>query len=54
MSEIERCRTCKHFEHFFNSCNLYAREVYLGEGEWDIQPVRIKDVEEDECKYNKK
>lgn len=48
---IEKCRTCKNFEPFFHSCNLYEREVYLGEGDIDLQPVSIKRIEEDECKY---
>ena len=51
---IEKCRTCKHFEPFFYSCNLYEREVYMGEGDFDLQPVGINEIEEDECKYEKK
>ena len=49
--DITRCKTCKHFEPFFYSCNLYEREVYIGEGDFDLQPVSIKDVDEDECEY---
>ena len=48
---IDKCRTCKHFKNFFGSCNLYVKDVYLGEGEWDIQHVRIKYVDENECEY---
>ena len=50
---IEKCRTCNHFEPFFYSCNLYKREVYLGEGDFDLQHVSIKEVDEIECKYEK-
>lgn len=49
----DKCQYCKHYDSFFASCNLYVKDVYLGEGEWDIRPVRIKDVEEDECEYEK-
>ena len=48
---IEKCRTCKNFEPFFHSCDLYEREVYLGEGDWDVQPLSIKNVSESECEY---
>lgn len=51
---IEKCRTCKHFESFFNSCSIYIKEVYVDEGESDYQPVRIKDVSKSECKYRYK
>lgn len=51
---IEKCRTCKHFESFFNSCGVYIKEVYVDEGESDYQPVRIKDVSKSECKYRYK
>lgn len=51
MSEIEKCRTCKHYDSFFDSCNLYVKDVYLGEGDWDEQFIRIKEVEESECEY---
>lgn len=50
---IEKCRTCKRFEPFFYSCNLYEREVYMGEGDFDLQPVSIKEVDEIECEYEK-
>ena len=51
---IEKCRTCKHFEGFFNGCGIYIKEVYIDEGEVDYQPVRIKDVSKSECKYRYK
>ena len=51
---INKCRTCKHYDSFFGSCNLYVKEVYLGEGEWDVRPVRITNVEETECEYRHK
>lgn len=53
MSEIEKCRTCKHFEPFFYSCNLYEREVYMDEGDFNLQHVSIKEVDETECEYVK-
>lgn len=48
---IDKCRACKNFEPFFCSCNLYEREVYLGEGVFDFQPVNIKKIGKDECKF---
>jgi hypothetical protein len=48
---INRCKTCKHYENFFGSCKLYVKDVYLGEGDWDVQPVGIKSVSESECEY---
>ena len=51
--ERTKCKTCKHYENFFNSCNLYYKEVYLGEGEFDIQSVSIKNINKSECKYEK-
>lgn len=48
---IDKCKTCKHYESFFGSCNLYYRDVYLGEGDWDVQPVFIERVDEQECEY---
>ena len=32
--------------HFFGSCNLYYEEVYIGEGEYDIRPVRVERISE--------
>lgn len=52
--DIDKCRTCKHYNSFFGSCSLYVKDVYLGEGEWDVRPVRIKNVEETECEYRYK
>jgi hypothetical protein len=48
---INRCKTCKHYENFFGSCKLYVKDVYIGEGDWDVQPVGIKSVSESECEY---
>lgn len=50
---IQKCKTCKRYESFFGSCNLYYKEVYLGEGDFDIQPVSIENVDESECEYEK-
>lgn len=47
----DRCISCKYYEPFFNSCKLYLEEVYLGEGDFDIQPVNIKNVSKKECNY---
>lgn len=51
--DIEKCRTCKHFDSFFHSCNLFYIESYLDEGDFDILTVDIKNVHETECKYEK-
>lgn len=48
---IEKCRTCKHYNSFFGSCDLYYKEVYLGEGDFDVQPVRVKNISSEECEY---
>lgn len=50
----DKCISCKHYEPFFNSCNLYQEEVYLGEGDFDVMPVSIKDVSWLECEYEQK
>lgn len=52
--DINKCKTCKYYEPFFLSCNLYIREVYLDEGDFDVQPVGVKEIGPDECKYEKK
>ena len=51
---INKCKSCAFYEPFFNSCNLYQDEVYLGEGDSDIVPVNIKNVSKLECEYTKK
>ena len=33
---------------------IYIKEVYVDEGEFDYQPVLIKDVSKSECKYRYK
>ena len=48
---INKCKTCKYYENFFVSCKLYVKDVYLGEGDGDVQPVNIKSVSESECEY---
>lgn len=47
----DKCISCKHYEPFFNSCHLYVGEVYLGEGDYDIRPVDIKNISKVECNY---
>ena len=49
-----KCKKCKHYDSFFNGCNLYYEEVYLGEGDFDVMPVSIKDVSKLECEYEAK
>lgn len=51
---IDKCISCKHYGPFFNSCNLYQEEVYLGEGDFDVMPVNIKNVSKSECEYKSK
>lgn len=49
--KVDRCKNCKHYDSFFNSCDLYYKEVYLDEGDFDIQPINVKGVSELECEY---
>lgn len=49
--DIERCKTCKNYEKFFNSCNLYYKCVYLGDGEYGEQPVSIREIPNEDCDY---
>ncbi len=51
---IDKCMSCKHYEAFFGSCNLYNEEIYIGEGNFEIRPVSIRSVNKSECKYEKK
>ena len=51
---INKCKTCVFYEPFFNSCSLYSEEVYLGEGDFDVMPVSIKEVSWLDCEYTKK
>ena len=48
------CQNCVHYDLFFGSCNLYYEEVYIGEGEYDIQPVRVERISEVECEHEAK
>lgn len=48
---INRCKTCKFFDNFFNACKLYTEEVYLGEGDIDEYPVFINEVIDEDCFY---
>ena len=49
--KIEKCRTCKNYDSFFNACTLYTEEVYLGEGDFDSYYSSIEDISSKECKY---
>lgn len=49
-----KCVTCKHYCSFFNSCNLYYEEIYMGEGDFDVQPVSVRNVNKSECEYEAK
>lgn len=49
--DIERCRSCKHFDNFFAACNLYVKDIYLGDGDFDEQPVNVCEITKAECEY---
>lgn len=49
----DKCISCKYYEPFFNSCNLYQEEVYLGEGDFDVMPVSIRNCANDTNCYFK-
>lgn len=51
---INKCKSCAFYDTFFNSCLLYFDEVYLGEGDFNLVPVDIKNVSKLECEYTKK
>lgn len=48
---INKCKSCAFYEPFFNSCHLYFDEVYLGEGDFQLTAVNIKNVSKLECNY---
>ena len=50
----DKCITCKHYNSFFGSCDLYYEERYIGECDFDILPVNIRNIEEVECEYEQK
>jgi hypothetical protein len=50
---ISKCKTCKNYNKFYNSCDLYFDEVYLGEGDYDIVPVSIRRITTKDCQYEK-
>ena len=54
MMNLDKCRNCKHYDTFFNSCSLYYEEQYVGEGDFDIRPVSIRNVNKSECEYEQK
>lgn len=51
---ISKCKTCKHYEPFFSSCNLYCETIYIGEGEFEERPVSIRVINVKECNYRQK
>ena len=51
---INKSKSCAFYDTFSDSCLLYLDEVYLGEGDFDIVPVNIKNVSKLECEYTKK
>ena len=48
--KIDKCKNRKHYNSFFNSCDLYYEEVYIGEGDFEVHPVSIKSISKSECK----
>lgn len=52
--ERDKCITCKHYDSFFDSCTLYYEEVYVGEGDFDVMPVSIRNINKSECEYEQK
>lgn len=48
--KIDKCKNCKHYNPFFNSCDLYYEDVYIGEGDFEVHPVNIKSISKSECK----
>ena len=50
----DKCITCIHYDSLFNSCNLYQEEVYFGEGDFNVMPISIKNVNKSECEYEAK
>lgn len=51
---INKCRTCKHYDSFFMACSLYTEDVYLGEGDIDVYPVGVQNITKSECEYEVK
>ena len=50
----DKCVSCKHYNSFFYSCDLYYEERYIGEGDFDILPVSTKNISKSECEYEQK
>ena len=48
---IEKCISCEHYEPFLNGCNLYQKEVYLGEGDFFFTLSSIKSISKKECEF---
>lgn len=51
---INKCKSCEHYEPFFSGCKLYDEQVYMGEGVFDVFPLSIREVSKSECNYEKK
>lgn len=51
---INKCESCEYYEPFFSSCNLYCETLYIGDGEFEEQPVNIRAINVKECTYKKK
>ena len=48
---INKCINCEHYEPFLNGCNLYQKEVYLGEGDFFLTLSSIKSISKKECEF---
>lgn len=51
---INKCKSCEYYEPFFRGCKLYDEEVYMGEGDFEVFPVSVKEVSKVECNYKKR
>lgn len=52
--KIDKCKTCEHYNSFFDACGLYYQDVYLGEDDWEVHPVRIRSISKLACEYEPK
>ena len=44
--DISKCKTCKHYDSFFDTCDLYIEEIYIDDGDFDLKPISIKYIDE--------
>lgn len=51
---INKCKSCEYYELFFSSCTLYDEEVYIGDGDFEVRPISIRNIKKSECKYKKR